>query len=44
MDKKLILDIQLIIKDLIQNGEVSQDELIDLEKEILYLIQFMIFF
>ncbi len=32
MDKKLILDIQLIIKDLIQNGELSQDELIDSEK------------
>ena len=32
MDKKLILDIQLIIKDLIHNGEVSQDELIDLDK------------
>ena len=27
MDKKLVLDIQLIIKDLIQNGEVSQEEL-----------------
>ena len=29
MDKKLVLDIQLIIKDLIQNGEVSQEELIN---------------
>ena len=29
MDKKLVLDIQLIIKDLIQNGEVSQEELMN---------------